>query len=292
MQSLYDRMIAIEVDNNWLKEDEGYSKFVKKDLKKIISKIKSNESAKTVAFYCQKAIEYLEIRHLSYALIFFKKYGLINFVTQQAGFNAYCGISYNYKKDLSQKDILTAYEEELANIKRRKKASNKDKKISTQSIFERLDAYDTIEERQTHIRALENKYNESFRLTVQENEYNAYILDRENGLYKLLEEALYNYNCKKFILKYNPQEVNFNLLKQFCDKFGIEIKMLERGEVVSKDYLPNVKTIEDIRELFTYYFYELQRIEHFSKTKEKLWEEQNNFVASNSEWLEQKRMSR
>ena len=33
MATFYDRMIAIEVDNNWLKEDEGYSEFVKKDLK-------------------------------------------------------------------------------------------------------------------------------------------------------------------------------------------------------------------------------------------------------------------
>ena len=286
MATFYDRMIALEIDDSWQKEDEGYREFVKNDLKKIISKIKNSSSDRETASYCEKAIEFLNIRYLSYALMFFDKYGLINFYTQKI-----CGINYKYKKGLCKKDILTAYEKELAYVS--KKATIKtEKKNLNPSVFERIDKFTTIEERQAYIHELKNNYEESLRLTMQENNYNNFIMNRENGLYRLLENALYKYDGKKFILEYGPLNINFECIKEFCDKYGIDINMIERGEKISKDYLPTIKTIEDIRNLFIYFFAELQQIEYYSKTKEELWEEHNNFVTNNEEWLEERKASR
>ena len=65
-----------------------------------------------------------------------------------------------------------------------------------------------------------------------------------------------------------------------------------KEEKISKDYLPNVKTLADIRNLFNCFLAELQLIERFSKTKEELWEEHNEFVTNNKEWLEERTASR
>ena len=286
MATFYDRMIALEIDNSWQKEDEGYREFVKNDLQKIISKIKNSSSDRETASYCEKAIEFLNIRYLSYALIFFDKYGLINFYTQKI-----CGINYKYKKGLCKKDIFAAYEKELAYVNKKTPIKNEKKNLNP-SIFERLDKFTTIEERQAHIYELKNNYENSLKLTEQENNYNNFIINTKNGLYRVLENALYKYDGKKFILEYNPLNINFECIKEFCDKYGIVIKMIERAEKISKDYLPNVKTLADIRNLFNCFLAELQLIERFSKTKEELWEEHNEFVTNNKEWLEERTASR
>ena len=286
MATFYDRMIALEIDSSWQKEDEGYREFVKNDLKKIISKIKNSSSDRETASYCEKAIEFLNIRYLSYALMFFEKYGLIHFYTQKI-----CGINYKYKKGLCKKDIYAAYEKELAYVNKKTPVKNEQKSLNP-TIFERLDKYTTIEERQAHIHELKNNYEESLRLTEQENNYNNFIIDREKGLYRVLENALYKYDGKKFILEYNPLNINFECIKEFCNKYGIDIKMIERGESIFKDYLPTIKSLEDIRNLFNFYFMELQQIEYFSKSKEALGTEHNNFVINNEEWLKGRKTNR
>ena len=281
MATFYDRMIALEIDSSWQKEDEGYREFVKNDLKRIISKIKNSSSDRETASYCEKAIEFLNIRYLSYVLMFFEKYGLIHFYTQKI-----CGINYKYKKD-----IYAAYEKELAYVNKKTPVKNEKKNLKP-SVFERLDKYTNIEERQDHIHELKNNYESSLRLTEEENGYYNFIMDIEKGLYRVLENALYKYDGKKFILEYNPLNINFECIKEFCDKYGIVIKMIERGEKISKDYLPNVKTLADIRNLFNFYFMELQQMEYFSKSKEELWQEHNEFVTNNQEWIEKKKEGR
>lgn len=286
MATFYDRMIALEIDSSWQKEDEGYREFVKNDLKRIISKIKNSSSDRETASYCEKAIEFLNIRYLSYVLMFFEKYGLIHFYTQKI-----CGINYKYKKGLCKKDIYAAYEKELAYVNKKTPVKNEKKNLKP-SVFERLDKYTNIEERQDHIHELKNNYESSLRLTEEENGYYNFIMDIEKGLYRVLENALYKYDGKKFILEYNPLNINFECIKEFCDKYGIVIKMIERGEKISKDYLPNVKTLADIRNLFNFYFMELQQMEYFSKSKEELWQEHNEFVTNNQEWIEKKKEGR
>lgn len=287
MATFYDRMIALEIDDSWQKEDEGYRGFIKNDLKKIISKIKNSSSDRETASYCEKAIEFLNIRYLSYALIFFDKYGLINFYTQKI-----CGINYKYKKGLCKNDILAAYEKELTYVSGKIKVEPKDKKITKSTIFERLDKFSTIEERQEHLKELANEYSESLKLTEQENNYYNFIIDKENGLYNILENALYKYNGQKFKFEYNSQRTNFNYIKKFCDKYRINIKMIERNALIPMVYLPDIKTLEDIRNLFKYYFMELQQIEHFSKSKEELWKRHQDFVTNNQSWLEERIVSR
>ena len=248
---------------------------------KIVAK--ENEIVETYFNFLNHSSD-LTIRCL---LTFLKKYKLINFYSYDYSVQIYA----SYKEGLTQQDILAAYEKELAYVNKKATIKNEKKNLNP-SIFERLDKYTTIEERQDHIHELKNNYEDSLRLTMQENNYNNFIMDRENGLYRVLENALYKYDGKKFIFEYNPLNINFECIKEFCDKYGIVIKMIDRGETMSKDYLPSIKTIEDIRELFNYYFMELQQIERFSKTKEELWTEYNNFVTNNEEWLKERKTSR
>ena len=163
---------------------------------------------------------------------------------------------------------------------------------SNSTIFERLNKFKTIEERQNYLHELKCNYEDSLRLTEEENAYNSFILNTKNGLYRLLENALYKFNGKKFIIEYNPLNVSFNNIKEFCDKYGLDIKMIERGETINKEYLPDIKSLEDIRNLFTYFFIELQQIEYFSKSKEELWDEYNKFINNNEEWLKERKASR
>lgn len=291
MATFYDRMIALEIDNSWQKEDEGYREFVKNDLQKIISKIKNSSSDRETASYCEKAIEFLNIRYLSYALIFFDKYGLINFYTQKI-----CGINYKYKKGLCKKDIFAAYEKELAYVNKKTPVKNEnknEKKNLNPTIFERLDKFTTIEERKKYLHELSSNYEDSLRLTEQENNYYNFIMDRENGLYKVLENALIKYDGKNFKVEFDEKVVDFSNIMAFYRKYGIDFKMYQRSDsFISIDYLPGIKTLEDIRNLFNFYFMELQQIERFSKSKEELWEEHNEFVTNNKEWLEERQASR
>ena len=287
MATFYDRMIALEIDDSWQKEDEGYREFVKNDLKKIISKIKNSSSDRETASYCEKAIEFLNIRYLSYALMFFEKYGLIHFYTQKI-----CGINYKYKKGLCKKDIYAAYEKELAYVNKKTPVKNEKKNLNP-TIFERLDKFTTIEERQAHIHELKNNYENSLRLTEEENGYYNFIMDRENGLYSILENALIKYDGKNFKVEFDEKVVDFSNIMAFYCKYGIDFKMYQRSDsFISIDYLPGIKTLEDIRNLFNYFFMELQQIEYFSKSKEELLEERNEFVTNNEDWLKERQTNR
>ncbi len=284
--NLFQKLTVLENGKCFI-ENEEYNDFIRKDLKNIIDKCSAatKEDAIVESYYnLINSSDYLILRCL---LTFLKKYSLIDFYTYY-----YPGRIYSsHKKGLTQQDILVAYEKELAYVN--KKATIKtEKKNLNPSVFERLDKYTTIEERQAHIHELKNNYEESLRLTMQENNYNNFIMNRENGLYRLLENALYKYDGKKFILEYNPLNINFECIKEFCNKYGIDIKMIERGESIFKDYLPTIKSLEDIRNLFNFYFMELQQIEYFSKSQDELWQECNNFVINNEEWLKGRKTSR
>ena len=284
--NLFQKLTVLENGKCFI-ENEEYNDFIRKDLKNIIDKCSAatKEDAIVESYYnLINSSDYLILRCL---LTFLKKYSLIDFYTYY-----YPGRIYSsHKKGLTQQDILVAYEKELAYVN--KKATIKtEKKNLNPSVFERLDKFTTIEERQAHIHELKNNYEESLRLTMQENNYNNFIMNRENGLYRLLENALYKYDGKKFILEYNPLNINFECIKEFCNKYGIDIKMIERGESIFKDYLPTIKSLEDIRNLFNFYFMELQQIEYFSKSQDELWQECNNFVINNEEWLKGRKTSR
>ena len=285
--NLFQKLTVLENGKCFI-ENEEYNDFIRNDLKNIINKcsVVTKEDAIVENYYnLINSSDYLTIRCL---LTFLKKYSLIDFYTYY-----YPGRIYSiHKEGLTQQDILAAYEKELAHVNEITEDESKNTKITKPTIFERLDKFTTIEERQTHIHELTRNYEDSLRLTEQENNYYNFIMDRENGLYKVLANALIKYDGKSFKLEYNPLNVSFNYIKAFCDKYDIDIKMIERGETISKDYLPNVKTLEDIRNLFNYYFMELQQIEYFSKSKEELWQECNNFVINNEEWLKERQKSR
>lgn len=275
-------------DENVSLESSNYKKFVRENLLNIISSCAINGSAYEIADKYFNYIRYAELPEIKYLLAFFKKYKLISFEP----FGYPDNIIFNYKEDLTQEDIIDAYSKELAYVNEKTKIEFEDKKISKPSIFERLDSFTTIEERQNHLHELTSKYSESLRLTKQENAYYNFIMDKENGLYKLLENALMNYDGRNFKLEYNSSIVKFSYILEFCNKYGIDIKMIERGDEINKDYLPGIKTLLDIKNLFVCFFAELQQIERFSKTKEELWEEHNEFVTNNKEWLEERKTSR
>ena len=285
--NLFQKLTVLENGKCFI-ENEEYNDFIRKDLKNIIDKcsVVTKEDAIVESYYnLINSSDYLIIRCL---LTFLKKYNLIDFYTYYHPGRIYS----SHKKGLTQQDILDAYSKELAYVKEKSKIESKDTKITKPSIFERLDEFSTIEDRQKYLKELTSKYSESLRLTEQENAYYNFILNKENGLYKVLENALINYDGRNFKLEYNPAVVKFSYLKEFCDKNGINIKMIERGEEISKDYLPDIKTLTDIRNLFSCFFDELQQIERFSKTKEELWKEHNEFVVNNKEWLEERKASR
>ena len=285
--NLFQKLTVLE-EGKCFVEDKEYKKFVSENLKNIIDKCSTSTKEDTIVESYYNLInnsDYLTIRCL---LTFLKKYKLIDFYTYY-----YPGRIYaSHKEGLTQQDIYNAYEKELTYVSGKIKVEPKDKKITKSTIFERLDKFSTIEERQEHLKELANEYSESLKLTEQENNYYNFIIDKENGLYNILENALYKYNGQKFKFEYNSQRTNFNYIKKFCDKYRINIKMIERNALIPMVYLPDIKTLEDIRNLFKYYFMELQQIEHFSKSKEELWKRHQDFVTNNKSWLEERIVSR
>ncbi len=276
METFYEKMKIIENDENYLKETEEYQKFVREDLENVIKEFAYESFPMDIARACWSTLENLEITALNYMLIFLSKYNLIDIHTSLDSL-VWC----NPSDGLNTKMIIDAYTEELLKAKSNNRRP---------SIFERLDGYKTIEERQDHIKELSRNYKESFREAQYENAYNNFIIDKENGLYKLLEQALVDYDFRGFILVYNNWAVSYDFIKEFCDKYGIEVKMIERNNKVNKDLLINIKTIDDIRYLFQCFFGELQKIEHYSKSQNQLWQEQKEFSSLNREWIEKRKM--
>lgn len=282
---LFYRLIGLK--NSFIDlESDNYKNFVRDELGEIINNNASTENAYQIVYNYYKFLISAEYSEIKYLLGFFKKYNLMDFEIDYPDV-----VKYIFDENLTQQDIYDAYEKELAYVNKKTPVKNEQKSLNP-TIFERLDKFTTIEERQAHIHELARNYEDSLRLTMQENNYNNFIMDREKGLYRVLENALYKYDGKKFIFEYNPLNINFECIKEFCDKYGIVIKMIDRGETISKDYLPSIKTIEDIRELFNYYFMELQQIERFSKSEKELWEECNEFVTNNEDWLKERQASR
>ena len=286
--NLFQKLTVLE-DSKSFVDDKEYKKFVSKNLKNIIDKCSASTKEDAIVESYYNLIEnsdYLTIRCL---LTFLQKYKLMDFYTYYFPGRIYG----SHKKGLTQQDILAAYEKELAYVNEITEDESKNTKITKPTIFERLDKFTTIEERQVHLKELANEYSESLKLTEQENSYYNFIMDKENGLYSILENALIKYDGKNFKVEFDEKVVDFSNIMAFYRKYGIDFKMYQRSDqFISKDYLPNVKTITDIRNLFNYFFMELQQIEYFSKSQEELWEEQNEFVTNNKEWLKERKASR
>lgn len=278
MESFYERLFIIEQDENYLKETEEYHEFVKRELGNIIAEFAYESYPMQIARKCWSTLENLELNILSYILIFLKKYNLMDVHTTK-DHEVWCYPSLNLNSEM----IRESYEKELAYV------NSKASQITKPSIFERLNGFETIEERQAHIKELSQNYQESLRLSEEENAYTNFILDRENGLYNLLEKALADFDFRGFVLTYNNWHISYSFIKEFCDKYGIVVNMIERNDKVNKDLLVNIKTIDDIRYLFQCFFGELQKIEHFSKSPEQLWQENIAFVNANKEWIEERK---
>lgn len=277
-ETFYMKMFTIETNESWLKETEGYHQFVRTKLDGAISKFAYGSYSMQIIKQCWGFLEGLDLRTLSYVVIFLKKYNLID-VYIDKNYDVNC-VS---EQELTPKIIWDAYKKELAYV------NEKTGKITKPSIFERLEGYATMEERQAHIKELSQNYQESLRETQYENAYNNFIKDRENGLYRILEHALIDFDFRGFVLTYNNWHISYSFIKEFCDKYGIEVNMIERNDKINKDLLVNITTIENIRYLFQCFFGELQKIEHYSKRQDQLWEENKSFVSNNKEWLEKRK---
>ncbi len=276
MESFYDRLKTIEQDPKWLKETEEYRQFVREDLGNLITYLFGNNPEEIIC-KCFNCLEILNLEDTRHMLIFLKKYMLIEFYT-----TLNLGVmSALPQKSLNSDRIKKAYEKELAHV------NEKPSKITKPSIFERLAGFTTMEEREEHIQNLARDYEESLKLAKEGIGYNQFIMDRENGLYSLLEQALVDFDFRGFFLVYDSQKVNFKFIEEFCGKYGIELNMRERNEKVNIDLL-NIKTIDEVRYLFQCFFDELQKIEHFSKSSEQLWQENIAFVNANKEWIEER----
>ncbi len=283
LQNLFQKITLLEKAECFV-EDIEYKNFISQSLKKIIDECSfakdENEIAKVYYDFLNES-SYVMIKYL---LIFLKKYHLMDFYTYDYSDKVYS----SHKDGLTQQDILDAYNKELIliNFEYKNKEVNKG---TTSNVFEQLDNFESMEQKSLHLSEITNGYEESLRLTDEENAYYNFILDSTNGLYNILKNALYNYNGQNFIIEYNDSSNNFYLIKELLDKYGIDIKMLERKGTIGKDYLPSITNLEDIKNIFICFYNELQQIEYYSKSKEELWQNHQKFISSNEEWLTAKR---
>ena len=159
-----------------------------------------------------------------------------------------------------------------------------------QSLYEILGPTKSVEERNLRVQRLSNKYDEDLKMSIFETNYINFIKN-ENGLYSIIKRAIVN-NLKgdDLCFYWNNHEKIQEYLEYFLNKnkYKFEIKRIPYSpDVVC--VLQNVKTIDDVKELLICYYGQLQQIEHYSRTKEELWQEYSEFITTNEEWLEAKR---
>ena len=271
-------------------ESEDYKKFVKERLLNIIDINTKNEKigAYQIGFYYKKYfMNVIKERpnDIKYLLAFFKKYDLLLFYTLGRR------IEWLWEKNkLIQEDIYIAYYKELAYVNG--KVVDKEKQLKP-SILEDLEEMNLVGNPLNNSNKLINSDEQYAEFLEQ---YVDFIIDRENGLYKVLTNALAKFDGKKFIIEYNPLEVNFKFMLKFFVDYEIWFIKFEINETLHKDYLPEMHVYEwkelgnnSVKYLFASYFNELQRIEYFVKSKEQLWEEYISFTMNNQEWVECKK---
>lgn len=159
-----------------------------------------------------------------------------------------------------------------------------------QSLYEVLGPSKSVEERNLRIQHLSNIYDENLKLSIFESNYIDFIKKEENGLYSLIKRAIVN-NLKGDELCFfwdnheKIQEYIEYFLNKYHYKFKIEHISYSHNMVC---FLQNVKTVVGVKDLLLCYYGELQQIEYYSKSKEQLWQEYNEFVTNNKEWLKYK----
>ena len=156
-----------------------------------------------------------------------------------------------------------------------------------QSLYEVLGPFKSVEERNLRIQQLSNNYNEELKMSILESNYIEFIRKEQNGLYSLIKKAIVNnFNGDELCFYWDINEPIQMYIEYFLNKYHYKYKI----EHISYSpnmicILQNIKTVACVKDLLLCYYGELQQIEYFSKSKEKLWEEHKEFIANNEEWL-------
>ena len=127
--------------------------------------------------------------------------------------------------------------------------------------------------------------------SVEETNYIDFVKKEENGLFSIIKRAIVN-NLKgdDLCFYWDIHEPVQQYIEYFLNKYHYKYKIEHIS--YSPDmvcFLQNIKTVACVKDLLLCFYGELQQIEHFSKSKEELWQEYNKFVTNNEKWLEAKR---
>ena len=159
-----------------------------------------------------------------------------------------------------------------------------------QSLYEVLGPSKSVEERNLRVQHLSNIYNEDLKISILETNYIDFIRKEENGLYSLIKKAIVN-NLKgdDLCFFWNINEPIQQYLEYFLNKYHYKYKIEHISYSLNMVcFLQNIKTVTGVKDLLLCYYGELQQIEYYSKSKEELWQEYNEFVTNNKEWLKNK----
>ena len=162
-----------------------------------------------------------------------------------------------------------------------------------QSLYEVLGPSKSVEERNLRVQQL-SSYNEDLKLSIFETNYIDFIKKEENGLFSIIKRAIVN-NLKgdDLCFYWDIHEPIQQYIEYFLNKYHYKFKIEHIS--YSSDmvcFLQNIKTVACVKDLLLCFYGELQQIEHFSKSKEELWQEYNEFVTNNQEWIEKKKEGR
>lgn len=158
-----------------------------------------------------------------------------------------------------------------------------------QSLYEVLGPFKSVEERKIRVQQL-SSYNEELKLSIFEVKYIDFIKNSKNGLYNLIKKAIVNnLNGDDLCFYWNNHEPIQQYVEYFLNKYHYKYK-IEHISYSSNMIciLQNIKTVACVKDLLLCYYGELQQMEHFSKSKEELWHEYQDFVVNNAEWLRNK----
>ena len=159
-----------------------------------------------------------------------------------------------------------------------------------QSLYEVLGPVKSVEERKLRVQQL-SSYNEDLKLSIFEANYINFIKNSENGLYNLIKKVIVNnLNGDDLCFYWDNHEKIQEYVEYFLNKYHYKYKI----EHISYSHnmvciLQNIKTIACVKDLLLCYYGELQQIEYFSKSKKELWNEYNEFVTKNVDWLKSKK---
>ena len=158
-----------------------------------------------------------------------------------------------------------------------------------QSLYEVLGPFKSVEERKIRVQQL-SSYNEELKLSIFEVKYIDFIKNSKNVLYNLIKKSIVNnLNGDDLCFYWNNHEPIQQYVEYFLNKYHYKYK-IEHISYSSNMIciLQNIKTVACVKDLLLCYYGELQQMEHFSKSKEELWHEYQDFVVNNAEWLRNK----